>query len=190
MSWATVNSWSFFCWLYITSPSLASKSIINLIWVLTICWCPCVESSFELLEEAVCYDQCVPWQNSASLCPASFCTPRANLPVTPGIFWLPTFTFHSPIIKMASFFWVLVLEVLVGLHRTIQVQLLQHNWFGHRLGLLWYWMTYLGNKQWSFCWFWDRIQVLHLRLFCSLWWLLHFFYGILVHSSRYNGNLS
>ena len=27
------------------------------------------------------------------LCPASFCTPRPNLPVTPGISWLPTFAF-------------------------------------------------------------------------------------------------
>ena len=26
------------------------------------------------------------WQNSVSLCPASFCTPRPNLPVTPGNF--------------------------------------------------------------------------------------------------------
>ena len=34
------------------------------------------------------------------------------------------------------FFWVLVLEGLVGLHRTIQFQLLQHYWLGHRLGLL------------------------------------------------------
>ena len=25
------------------------------------------------------------WQNSVSLCPASFCTPRPNLPVIPGI---------------------------------------------------------------------------------------------------------
>jgi len=25
------------------------------------------------------------WQNSVSLCPASFCTPRPNFPVTPGI---------------------------------------------------------------------------------------------------------
>ena len=25
------------------------------------------------------------WQNSVSLCPASFCTPRSNLPVTPSI---------------------------------------------------------------------------------------------------------
>ena len=26
------------------------------------------------------------WQNSVNLCPASFCSPRPNLPVTPGIF--------------------------------------------------------------------------------------------------------
>ena len=25
------------------------------------------------------------WQNSISLCPASFCTPKPNLPVTPDI---------------------------------------------------------------------------------------------------------
>ena len=31
---------------------------------------------------------------------------------------------------------MLVLEGLVGLHRTIQLQLLQHWWLGHRLGLL------------------------------------------------------
>ena len=31
------------------------------------------------------------------------------------------------------FFWMLVLEGLVGLHRTIQHQLLQHYWSGHRL---------------------------------------------------------
>ena len=45
MVWATVSSWSCFCWLYRTSPSLAAKNIINLILVLTIWWCPCVESS-------------------------------------------------------------------------------------------------------------------------------------------------
>ena len=48
-----------FCWLYGASPSLAAKNIINLILVLTIWWCPCVESSLVLLEEGVCYDQCV-----------------------------------------------------------------------------------------------------------------------------------
>ena len=32
-------------------------------------------------------------------------------------------------------FLVLVPEGLVGLHRTDQLQLLQHQWLGHRLGL-------------------------------------------------------
>ena len=31
---------------------------------------------------------------------------------------------------------MLVLEGLVGLHRTVQLQLLQHYWLGHRLRLL------------------------------------------------------
>ena len=35
---------------------------------------------------------------------------------------------------------MLVLKGLVGLHRTIQLQLLQHYWLRHRLGLLWYWL--------------------------------------------------
>ena len=35
------------------------------------------------------------WQNSIILCPASFCTLRLNLPVTPGISWLPTFAFQG-----------------------------------------------------------------------------------------------
>ena len=131
------------------------------------------------------------WQNSVSLCSASFCTPRPNLPVTPGVSWLPTFAFQSPIMK-GHLFWVLVLKGLVGLHRTVQLQLLQQYWLGHRLGLLWYWMVCLGNKQRSFCHFWDRIQVLHFGLFCWLWLgrLLHFFEGIFPHSSRYNGHLS
>ena len=42
MIWATVNSWSCFCWLYRASPSLAAKNIISLISVFTIWWCPCV----------------------------------------------------------------------------------------------------------------------------------------------------
>ena len=77
------------------------------------------------------------WQNSISLCPASFRTPRPNLPVTPGVSLLPTFAFQSPIMKRTFFFWggVLLLEGLVGLYRTVKLQLLQHYWLGHRLGL-------------------------------------------------------
>ena len=59
MIWATVSSQSCFCWLCRASPSLAAKNIVNLISVSTIWWCPHVESSLVLLEEGVCYDQCV-----------------------------------------------------------------------------------------------------------------------------------
>ena len=51
MIWAAVSSRSCFCWVYRASPSLAAKNIINLISVLTVWWCPCVESSLMLLEE-------------------------------------------------------------------------------------------------------------------------------------------
>ena len=57
MVWAKVSSWSCFYWLYKASPPLAAKNIINLISVLTIWWCSCVEQSLVLLEEGVCYDQ-------------------------------------------------------------------------------------------------------------------------------------
>ena len=75
------------------------------------------------------------WQKSIILCPASFHIPRPNLPVTPGVPCLPTFAFQPPEMK-GHLFCVLVLEGLVDLHRTIQLQLLQHYWLGHRLGLL------------------------------------------------------
>ena len=54
MIWATINSRSYFCWLFRASPSSATKNIIDLILILTIWWCPCVESSLVLLEESVC----------------------------------------------------------------------------------------------------------------------------------------
>ena len=115
------------------------------------------------------------WQNSVSLCPGSFCTPWPNLLVTPGISWLPTFSFQSPMMKSTSFFG-LVLKRLIGLHRTSQIQ---HQWLRHRLELLWCWMVCLGNEPRSFCHFWECTQVLHFRLFCWLWGLLHFSKGFL-----------
>ena len=63
----------------------------------------------------------ISWQNSVSLCLASFCIPRPNLPITPGISWLLAFAFQSPMMKLTSFFVCLfiVLEGLVSLHRTV-----------------------------------------------------------------------
>ena len=175
MIWATVSSRSCFCWLYRASPSLAAKNIINLILVLTIRWCPCVEYFLCCWKSVFAMTSAFSWQSSISLCPASFCTPRPNLPVTPGFSWLPTFVFQSLGWWKGHLFMVLVLKGLVSLHRTIQLQLLQPYWSGHRLGLLWYWMVCLGNELRSFCQFWDCAQVLYFILFCCLWRLLPFF---------------
>ena len=75
------------------------------------------------------------WQNYVSLFPASFCMTRPNLSITPGISRLSTFAFQSPMMKR-TYFLVVVLEGLVGLHRTGQLQLLHHQRLGNRLGLL------------------------------------------------------
>ena len=86
------------------------------------------------------------WQNSVSLGPASFCTPRPNFPVTPGISWLPTFAFQSCMMKRTSF-------LAVSSRRSCRpslnhsIQLLQNYWLGHRLGLLWYWMVSLETNR-------------------------------------------
>ena len=255
-SWSEpVSSRSCFCWLYRASPSLAAKYIINLISVLTIWWCPCTEPSLVSLERVFAMTSAFSWQNSISLCPASFHIPRPNLAVTrcflqrsqwhplstlawkipwtkePGrlqsigllgvghnwatslslscigegngnplqcscqenprdggawwaavsgvaqsptrLKWLSSssssrcfltsyFCIPVPYNEKDIFFWMLVLKGLVGLHRTIQLQLLQRYWLGHRLGLL----VCLGNEQRSFCCFWDCIPVLHFGLFC------------------------
>ena len=99
MIWATVSSSSCFCWLYRASLSLAAKNIINLISVLTIWWCPSLESSPMCWNRVFAMTSAFSWQNSISLCPASFCIPRPNLPVTPGVSWLPTFAFQSPVMQ-------------------------------------------------------------------------------------------
>ena len=53
MIWATIS------WLYRAFPFLTAKNIISLIYLLTIWWCPCVESSLVLLEKSVCYSWCI-----------------------------------------------------------------------------------------------------------------------------------
>ena len=127
--WATVSSQSYFGWLYRASPSLAAKTIINLIFVLTIWWCPCVESSFVFLKKVFAMTSAFSWQNSVSLWSASFCTPMPNLPVTPGVSWLPIFAFQS---LMATYSNILAWKILwtvepegllsIGSHRV------WHNW--------------------------------------------------------------
>ena len=111
-----------------------SSLIINLILVLTIWWCLCVESSLVLLEEGVCYDQCV---LLAKLCQPLLCFilySKSKLACLLVQLSLDFLLLHSSPLwwKGYLFFFIVVLEVLVGHRRTIQLHLLQHYWLGHR----------------------------------------------------------
>ena len=98
------------------------------------------------------------WQNSVSLCPASFCTPRPNLPVTPGIFDFLLLC-CSPLWWKGHlfFFLVLALEDLVGLHRI--VLLLWSGWGIDRVTVM------LSSLPWKWTELLLLFQGLHFVLF-------------------------
>ena len=150
MIWATVSSRSCFCWLYRASPSLAAKNIINLISVLTVWWCPCVVFS------CVVGRGCLLWPVRSlgktllafALLHSIF---QGQICLLLQVFLDFLFLHSSPLSWKRHLFRVLFLKGLVGLHRTIQLQLLQHYCLGHRLGLLWYWMvscSVMSNSLW------------------------------------------
>ena len=137
MIWATVSSRSCFCWLYRASPCLAAKNVINLISVLTIWWCPCVESSLVLLEEGVCYDQVVLLGRTLLAYALLHCVLQGQICLLVQVS-LDFLLLHSSTYDEKGIFFWLVLESLRGLNRIVQLQLLQHYWLGHRLELLWF----------------------------------------------------
>jgi len=138
MIWVTFSSRSSFCWLFRASPSLAAKNIISLISVLTIWWCPCVQSSLVLLEESLLWLVCSLGKTllGFALLPFAFRGQTCLLLQLSLDFLL---LHSSPLWWKGHLFLVLVLEGFVGLHRT--VHLLWHLGLGHRLGLLWCWMV-------------------------------------------------
>ena len=130
MIWATVSSWSCFSWLCRASQSLAAKNIINLILVLTIWWCPCVETSLVLLVKKVLL-----WPvHSLGKTLLAFALLHFVLQCQICVLRQVSLDFlllhSSPLWWKGHLFWVLVLEGLVGLHRTIQLQFLQHSGWG------------------------------------------------------------
>ena len=135
--------------------------------MLTIWWCPYVDCSLVLLEEGVCYDQCVLLAKLCQPLPCFILYSKAKFGCYFRDLFTSYFSFQSPMMKRTSFL-VLVLEGFVGLCRTVQFHLLQCYWLEHKLGVLWYWMVCLGNEQRSFCHLWDGTQVLHFGLLLTL----------------------
>ena len=142
MIWDTVSSRSCFYWLYkllhlwCKERNQSDFGIDHLIW-----WCPYVETSLELLEKGVCYDQHVlltkplafHWFISFS---------KAKLVCYSGYLLTSCFCIPIPCDEKDIFFLVLVLEGLVGLHRTSQLQFPRY----HRLGLLLCWTVCLWKQ--------------------------------------------
>ena len=123
MIWATVTSRSCLWWLYRTLSS-AAKNIINLVLILTIWWCPYLKSFLVVLEKDVCSGQCILFAKLSYPLPCFTLYSKAKLAcyskyLLSSYFWIP-----SPMMKRTSFL-VLVLEGLVGLHRTIWFKLFQ-----------------------------------------------------------------
>ena len=148
MIWAIVSSRSCFCWLYGASPSSAAKNIINLISVLTIWWCPCVESSLVLLEKGVCYDQCVLLAKLLAF--ALLHSVLQGQICCYSRYFLTSYSCIPVPCNEKDIFFGLILKGLVGLHRT--VQLLQKYW-----SWIWTWITMILN---GLPWKWTEHSVI------------------------------
>ena len=142
MIWATVSSRSCFCWLYRASPSLAAKNIINLISLLTIWWCPCVESVLPCVVGRGCF-----LGKTLLAVDLLHSVLQGQICLLLQVFLDFILLNSSPLEWKGHLFWLLVLESRVGLHRTVQLQLLQHYWSGHRLGLPCYWNVALETNR-------------------------------------------
>ena len=162
-----------FCWLYRTSPSLAAKNMFNMILVLTIWWCPCVESPFVMLEECVCYDQYVLLTKLLAVAPLHFVLRGQTLLLLQVS--LDFLLWHSsPCWLKGHLFLVLVLPGLIGVHRTLQLQLLQHYWSGHRLDYCdTEWFALEMNRDHSVVF--EIASKYYISYSCWLSRLLHFF---------------
>ena len=85
------------------------------------------------LEEGVCYDQCVLLVKLYSPLPSFILYSKAKFVCYSKCFLTSYFCIPVPYNEKDIFFWVLVLKGLVGLHITVQLQLLQCYWLGIEL---------------------------------------------------------
>ena len=97
--------------------------------ILTIWWCPCVESSL-VLEEGVHYDQCILLAKLLLAFSLLYVIVQGQIYLLLQVSLSFLLLHSSPLRWKGHLFFslMLALESLVGLHRTIQLQLLQLEW--------------------------------------------------------------
>ena len=118
MIWVTVSSRSCFCWLYRASLHLAAKNINNLISVLTVWWCPCVVFSCVVGRGCLIWPVCSLGKTLLAFDLLPFAL-QGQICLLLQVFLDFLLLHFSPLYWKGHLFWVLVLEGLVGLHRTI-----------------------------------------------------------------------
>ena len=108
---------------------LGWKNIINLIFILTTCWCPWIESCLVLLLKGVFYDHHVLLTKLCQSWPCFTFHYKAKLAYYPGYLLTSSFCisilYDEKEIFPLPFFLVLDIGGHVGLHRTGE---LQHLW--------------------------------------------------------------
>ena len=127
------------------------------------------------------------WRNSVILRPASLCT-LAKLACFSWYRLIPTFAIHK--MKRTN-----TMKNSISSRRCCRSSQNQSASASTSMVGAWSWITVmlnglLGNEPRSLYQFWDCTQLLHFRLFCWPWGLLHFMQVILAHSSRYNSHLN
>ena len=170
---ATVSSQSCFCWLYRASPSLATKNIISLISVLH----PVLSTRRVVF--CVVGRRCLLWP-VCSLGKTLLAFALLHFVVQGKTCLLLQVSLNFLLLDSSHLWWkghlflLLVLENLIGLHRTIQLSFFSISGWGIIVDYCNFeWCALETNRGHSP--FWDCIQVLHSRLFCWLRGLLHFF---------------
>ena len=102
--WDWNENWAFpVLWPLLHFPNLLTLFIINMILVLTIWWCLCVEQFLVVSEEGVCYDQCVLLAKLLAFALLHFVLQDQTCLLLQVFSWLPTFVFQSPMMKRTSF---------------------------------------------------------------------------------------
>ena len=154
MIWATFSSRSCFYWLYRASPSLAAKNTNQSDFTIAHLLMSMCRVNSWLLEKGVFYDQCVLFDKTQLAFALFHFVLQGQMCLLCWVFLNFLFFHFNTVLWKGYLFLVLVLEGVVGLHRTSQLQLLWHQWLRHWLGLLWCWIVCLGNDLRSFYCFW------------------------------------
>ena len=108
MIWATISSRSCFCWLYGASPSLAAKNNQSDFGIDHLVMSMCRVVSYVVGRGyLLCMTSAFSWQNSVSLCPASFCTTRPGMIKCSTVSSFIMSHYYSPALSWNAYIFIL-----------------------------------------------------------------------------------